>query len=277
MPAKKKSYPDISVNGRKQKYEAFNMEELEEDEIPMLMEEIRQAGAYSRAHDDIDSIKLAVSDTCLSRIERLVKNQLNRALDGKHVFTSYLEIPGDFIHEQYFIRQTYCVKTNFLFNFLKDIVSIKACPESIDERELSKLEVSLRGLFFLVAPQTDGAKSQKYKDPAFKPFARIIWMKSKRKKLTEHDFWACALKELIKHPYQVKLGLHRQPAHPQNRNKKDIFIFTLDKNKQNSPVIKITCESSDNPHTTLITRSQVKRNWPKMQKEFIRNKNKNDG
>jgi len=278
MPAKKKSYPDISIGGRNLKHSDFKIHELEEDEIPRLLRSIESSAKHVRESVNATSkdIKEIMSFTPLFHVEFLIRAQLNLLLEGKHLTNEELKTPSDLLQEEERIRYMGCIKTSFLFLFLKDIVSMNDDPSGIDQRTLDKFESNLRGLFFLIGPQTDGAKSKKYKDPAFKPFAHIIWRKSKVKKLTAHYFWACVLKELRKPPYQAKLRIPRYSARSPNANKKDIFVFTLDKDKRNEPVIKITCESSDNLNITLITRSQVTRNWPKIQKEFIRNKNKND-
>jgi len=260
VPSKKKTYPDISINGQNRKHETYKIHELEEDEIPRLMEEVRQAGIYSRQSDNADNIKTVISNNPLSHIEGLVKHQLNRLLDGKFISINDLKTPSDFIHEEHFIRQTYCIKTNFLFNFLKDIVSMKTCPESIDERELSKLEASLRGLFFLAESQLTGGS--KNKQSIFNNFIYFVWKGNGSKHMTIDGMWNLVIVFLL------------------NKDNAGEFSFSWDGNtyaarlivnKNGVNQIKIECETRGIAGARPKGKPWFSKNWPHLQRTFEKN------
>jgi len=260
VPSKKKTYPDISINGQKRKHETYKIHELEEDEIPRLMEDIRQAGIYSRQTDNADNIKIAISNTPLSHIEGLIKHQLNRLLDGKYLSTGDLKSPNDFIQKEYFIRQTCCIKTNFLFNFLKDIISMKTCPESIDERELSKFEVSLRGLFFLAESQLTGGS--KNKQEVFNHFIYFVWKGNGSKHMTIDGMWNLVIMFLRNKDNAEELTF--------SWNEKN-YAARLVENKSGANQIKIECETRGIAGARPKGKPWFSKNWPHLQRVFEKN------
>jgi len=260
---KKITYPSIIIGGRKHEHNTFKIHELEDDEVPRILETILSVGDFARKKPDSSDIRLIISNSPLHRIEGLVRHQLNRLLSDKYISIDDLKTYSDFDHEEEFMRDYNCIKTSFLFNFLRDLVRYRCSPEYIDQQAIDKLECNLRGLFFLAESQLTGGN--KYKNETFKFFARIIWQKSGLNKLTANDFLHYALKELRKHPYKLHFKAPSRQAFAHNHEKKEEVYIARQEPKGN---ISFFLKSSKKPIKPLITKGWLARNWPKIQKEF---------
>lgn len=259
MGTKKATYPDIVVNGVTSIHDDCKIHELEENEIPRLVEDIRQAGIYAREHDYIDS-KAVVFDGPLNHAERLIKHQLNRLFHGKYISIGDLENPGDFGQWEYFIRGTDCIKTSFLFVFLRDVVAMKTCPEGIDERDLDKFENNLRGLFILAESQLTGAQSHESSDLVFDCFAYALWKKNESRYMTIDAFWRYITKFLIEKEgdFEFEWENHSYVARLEPYPKKDNEKYQ----------IKIDCENDKTKSVRARGERWFKDNWPKLQRKF---------
>ena len=262
MATKNTAYPDIVIGDGKYKHVTFKIHELEDDEVPRLLEAIFNIGDFARKHPNSQDIKSIVSNSPLHHIQGLVRHQLNRLLGDKYVSNSDLKSPSDFIHEETLIRDFYCIKTTFLFNFLRDIVKLCYAPEFIDQQAIDKFECNLRGLFFLAESQITGSK--KGKGHIFEGFLYFLWEKNNSKHMTIDGFWKYVIGFIHNENNCGELEF---------QHKGNTYIARGVEGKRKVGKIKIVCESNGELSARPKGKRWFKDNWPKLQRSFENNLN----